>query len=146
MQFFYHILHAHGTHFGQTFAPWFCFMCYWYLALFYFCFVQFMFVYLVCLPHSLQMFTLVRLEKNPVRNLWITNIKAFVPNLCLRSGRCNECENWKILFGLWVIDVPRYVSYRTSRVRWLSVQQFDTLYRLPEHTFLQALIFYITQR
>jgi len=103
-----------------------------------------MFVYLVYLPHSLQMSTLLRLEK--ILSEILNNIKAFVPNLCLRSGRCNECENWKILFGLWVIDAPRYVSYRTLQVRRLSAQQFDTLYRMPEHTFLQTFIFYITQR
>ena len=47
---------------------------------------------------------------------------------------CNECEIWNILFELWVIDVPRHVSYRTLQVRWPSAQQFDTLYRMPEPT------------
>lgn len=53
---------------------------------------------------------------------------------------CNECEIGKILFDLWVIDVPRHVSYRTLEVTWLSAQQFDTLHRMLVHTFLHTLI------
>jgi len=35
-----------------------------------------------------------------------------------------------MLFELWVTDVP-HVRYWTLAVRWLSAQQFDTLYRMP---------------
>jgi hypothetical protein len=53
---------------------------------------------------------------------------------------CNEGEIGEILFDVWVIDVPRHVRYRTLEMKWLSAQQFDTLYRMLEHTFLHTLI------
>ena len=40
----------------------------------------------------------------------------------------------------WVIDMPRHVRYRTLEVKWLSAQQFDTMHRMPEQTFLFILI------
>ena len=41
----------------------------------------------------------------------------------------------KNLLDLWVIDVPRHVSYRTFEAWRLSAQLFDTLHRMPAHTF-----------
>ena len=35
---------------------------------------------------------------------------------------CNECEIWKILFELWVINTSHYVSCGTLDVRWLSAR------------------------
>lgn len=46
-----------------------------------------------------------------------------------------NCENWKILFELWIIGIPSYVSYYKLEESWLSVRQFHTLYRMPEKTF-----------
>jgi hypothetical protein len=40
----------------------------------------------------------------------------------------------------WVIDVPRHVRYRRLEVKWLSAQQFDTMHRMSEQTFLLILI------
>lgn len=53
---------------------------------------------------------------------------------------CNEGEIGTILFDVWVTDVPCHVSYRTLEMRWLSAQQFDTLQRMLEKTFLHTLI------
>lgn len=52
------------------------------------------------------------------------------------ADKCaTNCENWKILFELWVIVVPSYVSYHKLEERWLSARQCGTLYRMPEQTF-----------
>jgi len=53
----------------------------------------------------------------------------------VRIVRCNECKIRKILFELWVTEVPRHVNYRTLEVRCLSAQQFDTLCGMLEETF-----------
>jgi len=65
-----------------------------------------------------------------VLNNCTETILVRIKNLLL----CNECEISNILFELWVIDVPCHVGYHTLQVRWLSVQQFDKLYRMPERT------------
>jgi hypothetical protein len=57
-------------------------------------------------------------------------LKESIADKCVMN-----CEKWKILFGLWVIDVPSYVSYHKLEERWFSVRQFRTLYRMPEKTF-----------
>jgi len=53
---------------------------------------------------------------------------------------CNECEVWKILFELWVIDVSLFVNYLTLEVRWVSAHQFDNCIKLHGIHFLRALI------
>jgi hypothetical protein len=48
---------------------------------------------------------------------------------------------WKILVGLLIIDALRYVATARWGMRWLSVQWFDTLYRMSKQTFLHSLVF-----
>jgi hypothetical protein len=48
---------------------------------------------------------------------------------------------WKILGRLWIIDALRHVATARWGMRWLSLQWFDTLYRMSERTFLLSLIF-----
>jgi len=45
------------------------------------------------------------------------------------------------IIGTYVIDVLRYAGYRMLEVRWLSTQQFNTLYRITRQTFLAYLDF-----
>jgi hypothetical protein len=48
---------------------------------------------------------------------------------------------WIILLELYFIVVLRYASYHMLEVSWLSAEQFDTLYRMQEQTFLAYLHF-----
>jgi len=77
------------------------------------------------------------LEAVSILELWCSWKEYVNENLCI------ECEIWKILFALYVTDVPRRVSYRMLEVRWFSAQTFDTPYRMPGQTFLAYLGFSI---
>lgn len=59
-----------------------------------------------------------------------SQLKESIADKCVTN-----CENWIILFELWVIVVPSYVSCHKLEERWLFVRQFSTLYRMPEQTF-----------